>query len=224
MVEITNFQRYSTELDATEKLHLSRKEAAELHKKAVKGDQEAWHTLWLHGTRLVLKIVNKLHARGLLQMEKEDAVAEGNLAIGNALLRWRPAKSRFGTWVWIRVRGAILSEDAKHQRGFLVGDAEDAPDVVSSSSSYTGGDAERGFDLTEVSEEGQTPEDALRNTEVAELLDAIESLPSREYEYIFRHYICDESQRDIAFSEGISERMIRKIMERGIIKLKTLLK
>lgn len=211
--EVSNFERYSIDLDATEIEHKTKKQLAGLHKEALRGNQKAWHDLWLYGTKLVLKICNKLNRLGILT-SFEDAVAEGNLAIGEALTRWNPKKSSFGTWVWIRVRGAVLNEN-----GRSISTLENETDFEVGAVDREGLNAGlSGIDLVE--SRYVTPGDAV---ETAEMLDAIHLLPDRELEVVVLRYFEDLSQREVGEILGVSREMARKIEARAIDRLKLFL-
>jgi RNA polymerase sigma factor (sigma-70 family) len=216
--EKTNFDRYSADLDKAAIEQKSRSELKALQKAAVAGDKDAWLELWLYGTKLVLRIVNTMRRRGLLTMSYEDAVAEGNLAIGNALLSWNPHKGAFSTWVWIRIRGSILNENVKHMKDFFVGPAEESPWVVTELEHESAVD-----DVVELAEEGQTPDDAEQARLISELYLAIEQLPVREADYITRVYLMEVPQETLALAEGVSARMVRKVISRGLERLRAML-
>jgi RNA polymerase sigma factor (sigma-70 family) len=224
-MEKGSFDYYSAELDATDIDHKSRKELAELYKVAtlISGPtgQKAWHELWLYGTKLVLKICNKLRKENLLRMDFEDAVAEGNLAIGEALTRWQPAKAAFGTWIWIRIRGAVLDGERKEAKGGMVGPVEEAPRVVSTQSSNANTDDAGGseYTITDQFETGQTPDGGVEAMERQELYTEILKLAPREQQYINAIYFEDRPIAEIAAMEGISHQMVRKILARAIDKL-----
>jgi RNA polymerase sigma factor (sigma-70 family) len=224
MSDKTPFQYYSADLDATDIEHKSRKQLAELHNNATHGDGKSWEELWLYGTKLVLKICNKLRHEDLLAVEFEDAVAEGNLAIGEALTRWNPSKSSFGTWVWIRVRGSILNENASEQKSGMIGNVEDSPLVLSNEVhvEHVSGE-ESDFLLSDLYELGQVGTWGETEAQYAELYAAVQTLSPREQSYIVAVYFEDRDQAELAALEGISPRMVRKVLARSIEKLKVLL-
>jgi RNA polymerase sigma factor (sigma-70 family) len=178
-MEISNFQRYSADLDATDIEHKTPRQLAGLLKEAQRGNQKAWHDLWMYGTKLVLKICNSLRRADLLKSGFEEAVAEGNLAIGEALTRWNPKKSSFGTWVWIRIRGAVLDQDRKaylqdNEVSLSVAQVDrEGVDVV----------------LDGLNQEYDTPfEEPAESIEPSRLRELIALLPEREYDFIVMHY------------------------------------
>lgn len=220
------FDYYSKDLDDLEIEHRTRKELAKLHGEALDGSQEAWHELWVYGTKLVLKIANKLRSQDLLRMDFDDAVAEGNRAIGEALTRWKPAKSSFGTWVWIQVRGYILDEIKSEAKEGMVGSVEGSPLIVGLESRLEGDyDADDDGDIlvTDLVEDGITPDNAEDAVQRQELYEAISQLSPREQRYIISVYMEDQSQAELAALEGISPRMVRKVLARALDNLRNLL-
>lgn len=216
-----SFDRFSSDLDLVGIKRRSRGDLADMHTKMTAGDIEAHGQLWLYGVKLVLKIVNKLRDQGLLRLPYEDSIAVGNLAIGEALTRWDPLQSSFSTWVWIRIRGAVLNEDAKHAQGYMVGSIGTAPllvplefDVeVSGSLPMTN---------SEVDLYHTTPSEGEAAVGRAELLKRVEQLPVREREYVKAVCYQGISPEQIGLREGINPRMVRKVLQRGINRLRKL--
>lgn len=207
----SSFDYYSADLDATEVLHKTRKQLASLHQQAVAGDVEAWQELWLYGTKLVLKICNKLRREDLLKIDFEDAVAEGNLAIGEALTRWNPKKSGFGTWVWIRIRGAVLD-------GNRAVSAVEQHEVSSNLEQEDHEGYVKPFDLGDVAG-GATERDTGMELNSQRLRDAVHKLPSRERLVITRRYFEGLTQSEVARHLGISRQMVDKVEKRAIENL-----
>ncbi|MGM0470729.1 MAG: sigma-70 family RNA polymerase sigma factor [Bacillota bacterium] len=81
---------------------LSKKEEAELARKAQDGDQRAREELIEHNLRLVVNIAKKYQGKG---MELEDLIQEGNLGLMKAIDKFDPDKgykfSTYATW-WIK--------------------------------------------------------------------------------------------------------------------------
>ena len=210
-MELSNFQRYSIDLDATEIEHKSPRQLKGLLKEAQRGNTKAWDDLWLYGTKLVLKIVNKLNDLGLVY-SFEDAVAEGNLAIGEALTRWNPAKAAFSTWVWIRVRGAVLNQTNKDMER---DNAEQNFDVEVTNREGVEEDLS-GVDLV-VSPYG----DPVRLAEHVEFMELVfNQLPDRERDVIVLRYFEDFTQVKVADMMDISRQMVDKIEKRALARLK----
>jgi len=218
MTELSSFQLYSIDLDAAEIEHKTKHQLAGLHAEALKGNQKAWHDLWLYGTKLVLKICNKLSSMDLLRCEYEEAVAEGNAAIGEALTRWNPKKSSFGTWVWIRVRGAILDESKKWSPEPGVVPAE-----VTLSDDQEHGDDEYTNSLYDLADEEYLGEDPALDLDKARLRRVLPALPERELKYVTLYYFEDQTLNEIADLEGISRNMVHKILKRAEARLGELL-
>ncbi len=208
---MSTFDLYSRDLDAADIRKRSKAELAKLHARMVQGDKEAHEVLWLHGTKLVLKIANKLQEEDLLSMSFEDAVSEGNLAIGEALTRWQPRKSNFSTWVWIRIRGRILNENKKHDKAFMVGAEDDAPAVVAEF--LNGEDGVQSLIDLYVT----TPHDGdpYRNLYVN-----LGKLPERERDYLYRAYFLDMTHEAIAREDGIARPTVTAVINRALERLK----
>lgn len=211
-MDLTNFERYSVDLDATDIEHKTKRQLAGLHSEALRGNQRAWQDLWLYGTKLVLKICNKLRREELLHCSFEDAVAEGNLAIGEALTRWNPKKSSFGTWVWIRVRGAILNENNKAlARG--MNETSFTVEAVDREGQDTDLD---GLNQEDIDSPYLDPEESI---EYAELWDLISTLPEVEQYVVVMYYFEDLPQRDISTLTGVSQQRVSKVLKRAEARL-----
>lgn len=219
-VDKSPFDYYSADLDAAKIPKRSRKELAMLHRAARQGDSGAWEELWLHGTKLVLKIAHSFREKGLLEIPFEEAVAEGNLAIGEALGRWNPRKSAFGTWVWIRVRGAILSENRRELNGGLSGILEEAPNIISDTFQHANGEkaAMENSILDLFVEDVDFTDDIVQDR----LKRAVSDLPAREQMVVDLSYFLDTDLVQIAESMGVSPRMVRKIRDRAEQRIKNL--
>lgn len=205
-----SFDLYSADLDKAGVTKRSPAALANLHSRMVEGDKEAHEILWLHGTKLVLKIANKLKEEDLLRMSFEDAVAEGNLAIGEALSRWEPRKSAFSTWVWIRIRGGILNENAKHDKEFMTGEPENLDMVPELIDGELGRQAVIDLYLSTPHEE-----DPYRG-----LYAHLEGLPDREKDYLFRAYFLDMTHAEIAREDGIARPTVTAVITRALQRLK----
>ena len=216
------FDYYSADLDGVEIPKRSRKELATLHSEALSGSVSAWEDLWLHGTKLVLKICHTLRERDLLRISFEDAVAEGNLAIGEALTRWNPKKSSFSTWVWIRIRGSILNQNSDEALSGMVGDVESRPQVLPEEFEHSNGEkpamANSWFDLADIPEE-----DNEQLVFMERVLDAIQELPERERHFVTEVYIFDRPQAAVAAEAGVSRPRVRQVLDRAIERLREIL-
>ena len=207
-MEKTSFDYYSSDLENTEISHLSKSQLVDLRTKMLDGDKEAWHTLWLYGTKLVLKICNSLRNANVLSIPYEEAVAEGNLAIGEALTRWEPRRGAFGTWVWLRTRSAIIG---------LMG-RENAAQAHIMDLVVRIGDEAGEFDAFSYDDEVFELQET--HVENRALYDALLELPEREREVIIRRFFEDKSQQQIADLENVSRQMIDKVERRGLDRLK----
>lgn len=215
------FEAYSKELDTAKFERLSNSDLIELRSRVLAdGDKQAWHKLWEHGLRMCLKIVNHMDERGILQgIEREDAVQEGNLAIGPALLSWEPRRGPYATWIWIKIRGAIL--DAEHQErvygftGSSVGDVDLVPNSIP---------AGRGELLLSDLYDGGTVEDlSEQSVLIRDVLSAMSRLSRRDRTYLYQVYIMGLPQADIARADGLSRQRVDQILSLALNRLRVIL-
>ena len=116
---------YFRDLADSEYVHRSNSELATLQQQALAGDQEAWEALWLHGTRLVHKICKKLHEIGQLHIDHlDDAIQEGNLAIGTALPHWSNNQGKYSTYIWVCARRAVQAFLRDEYAGGITGEKD----------------------------------------------------------------------------------------------------
>lgn len=188
--------QYSVELDRKPYERLSGVALTTLLGEALDGDQRAWHRLWEHGLRMVLKIVNKLEEKELLNIPREEAIAVGNLAIGEALTTWIPKKGSYATWVWVNIRQEIL----KHNQEFF-------PD------SLTGEEGEDLLEQMDIEEVFENPEEY---TQENMLLEDVLDLPREIREVIYLHVWTGLSQSDIAELKGVSRQRINSLYKQGV--------
>lgn len=196
---------------------LTQAQLVDLHRKAtVEGDLEAWQTLWLHGVRLVLKIANAMRNVGQIVTQDvyNECLSAGNLAIGEALLTWRPKKGRFSTWVWLQIRYAILAEiDREVTQG---GKGHEYGQLLTNL--YEGSE-----DWETFLEEVETDEhQGLWYLDITRIREALPLLPEREAAYLRRVYVEGELQTDVAADEDISVQAVHKVLRRGIDRLREL--
>lgn len=65
--------------------------------------------LSLAGAAMVRPILARMVRRGSIPGIDEDLVGVGNLAVCEAVRTWEPARSSFGTYIQVKVRGAVLN-------------------------------------------------------------------------------------------------------------------
>lgn len=72
---------------------------------------EWWGVLWNYALPWAKYTIKQMIERGTLDpfYAREDLLQEGNLAVGNAVQTWDPAKGTLGTWVCANVRGHLLN-------------------------------------------------------------------------------------------------------------------
>lgn len=113
--------------DLTDASYVSRSnsELAALQQLALDGDKQAWNELWLHGVRLVHKICRKLVDVGRLRdVDFDDAIQVGNLAIGDALPYWSNNQGRYSTYVWVCIRKAVQKFLQEQYAGGITGEKD----------------------------------------------------------------------------------------------------
>jgi len=216
-----SFEQYSKDLDNESYLKRSNAELKGLRHRAIfKHDAAAWDSLWGHGLRLVLKIVNHMVERDVLRnIDRDEAIAVGNAAIGDALLRWNPKAGAYATWVWIRVRGAILTADRQEALVGLVGSPTDDVEVVSNTQVAGGGE----FLLTDLYEEGQVADPSFAGIVSQELQDAIQTLGTRERSYLYQVYVLGIPASDLARADGVSRQRVDQILTLALNRLRGIL-
>ena len=188
---------YSAELDRKPYKPLSNAALTALLGEALDGSQEAWQALWGHGLRMVLKIVNKLEEKELLKIPRDEAIAVGNLSIGEALLSWIPKKGAYATWVWVNIRQEILKANQEYFPESLIGD-----------------DGEDLLEWTEVEHSL-----GLRDPDEETLMERIEALP-RAIREVMNLHMCEISHAEIALMLGVSRQRINKLYHDGVEMLR----
>lgn len=210
---------YRAEVERFDFPKLSHTDLVALHVQATKhGDREAWRAMWMHGVRLVLKIANKFRRLGYIQTEDayNECISAGNVAIGEALLKWNPSKARFGTWVWLMVRWAMFHElDAEQAQG----GKNFQPGGLVTNDGH--GEYE---DFDEFLSEALTDEfmgDWF--IDLSRLHEVLDQLPEREHDFVRRVYVEGQSQAQVAEDEDISGPMVNKVLARAINRLRDIL-
>jgi len=195
-------------------------ELERLHRLAtIEGDMEAWQTLWMHGVRLVLKLANKMRNVGEITSHDmyNECISVGNVAIGEALLTWRPKKGRFSTWVWVQVRYAIIEEIK--------------------SEIFQGGKSHKDQDVELLTNEGQAAanwEEFVRDLEVEDhagdelierefLLASLWMLTDKQAQYLREVYLEGRTLEQVAEDEGVSHQNIHYHIKQGIKQLREIL-
>jgi RNA polymerase sigma factor (sigma-70 family) len=197
-----SFDAYSRDLDRQKYKPLTNKELKGLWAAFLfSSDKKAWDRMWEHGLRLVLKIVNHMTEKNILRhIEREDAIQEGNLAIGSALLSWDPKKGPYSTWIWIKVRGAIL--DADRQEGVC---------------GLTGGAV--GDFLFEEYLDSAHAEEVTAEPPIS-LEEHIAKLPTNLRTYAYQVYILGLRPADIARADGVSRQRVDQVLSLARNRLK----
>lgn len=65
--------------------------------------------LSLAGADMVRPILAKMVRAGSIPGMDEDLIGVGNLAVCEAVRTWEPARSSFGTYMQVKVKGAVLN-------------------------------------------------------------------------------------------------------------------
>jgi RNA polymerase sigma factor (sigma-70 family) len=84
-------------------------------------EREDWNTLWTAAVPIVKGVVDRLLWLGeVVNFEKDELIAEGNLAAGFAVRSWWPLDGQFSTHITNKIRWHLLTfvvQAAKHTRG-----------------------------------------------------------------------------------------------------------
>lgn len=198
---------YSKEVGELDFPHYSNSELAALQQRALAGDREAWEALWLHGVRMVTKLCKRLRNLGILYAEDwEDAVQEGNLAIGQALPHWSNNQGRYSTYVWTCIRNAVVDYTTRQKRGGVTGEIDwDQFQRRTIDQSYR--DGWKGYLITDLEDDDHNLDDA--RIESIDLLSALDScLNDQERDIIDRYYLRDQGDPEIAVYLGISKQAV----------------
>ena len=208
-------QVYKTDLLEHDFPRYTNSELAQLHTDMLGGDKEAHEALWMHGVRMVVKIVSKMERLGQLQpYQNQDAIQEGNLAIGENLASWSSNRGRYSTFIWICIRAAIARYiESESRQGFT---GEGAATLKVSGLDIQG----TARLLTDVVEHG-TPGPEKLVMDVADLESAmICSLTDKEQDVIERYYILDVNLDEQARERGVSFQATNKMHQTALRKLK----
>jgi len=186
------FVYYSLELDRKPFEPLSNSALVTLLGEALEGSQASWQRLWEHGLRMVLRMVNHMEEKRVLRtLDKDEAIAVGNAAIGEALLSWIPKKGTYSTWVWVTVRQSILNADRELETEELTGDEED------------------GFYREEID-----------NILYSRIKDEIAKLPEQVRSFVALHYMNGWTQQEIAQVHGVTRQRVNQLISQGIDALR----
>lgn len=193
---------------------LTNKELIRLHNLAAQGDKAAWDTLWMHGVRLVWKIADKMVRVGiLLDTDKEDAIQEGVLAVGQSLPSWQPDRGKYSTFIWASARNAILTYALGEAQHGIAGDIDIRGFVQRRVDS---------FNQEEIEEIVCTGSDAmLASVEDSREVEAsLEALTALERAVVFDYYFLENSDAQIGSRYGMSTSRAFNARHKAIHKMK----
>lgn len=210
---------YFRDLDAAPFKRYSNSELVVLQQKAIGGDKQAWEDLWLHGVRLVHKICKKFVDIGLLHMDYlDDALQEGNLAIGKALPHWSNNQGRYSTYIWVCARKAIQRFIQEEYAGGITGDKPSEEFHLSYEEDIgTGGWSSLMMEFYNHAGSSIPENDWISEIDV----EAALSILSDREEYILRkYYLDDQGDAEIAVLTGVDRSVVTKQRNTSLNKLR----
>ena len=197
----------------------SNSELAQLQQKALVGDKDAWEAVWLHGVRMVLKLTDRLYKLGILYLEDlDDAVQEGNLAIGEAIPSWSNNRGRYSTYVWTCIRNAMVKYSSEQRRGGVTGDIDWDLFTRHDIEFQYEGDWKKHL-VTDLSGMN-TPSHEDLVIDHSDLQAAACELTDRELEVVDRYYFRDQSDAEVAIYLGVERSVITKQRNSALSKLR----
>ena len=207
-------QAYKAELREYDFKPYTNSELAQLHLDMLGGDKRAHEALWMHGVRMVEKIVKKMAALGQIQpYQVDDARQEGNLAIGVDLPNWSSNRGRYSTFMWICIRSAISRFIESESRQGFTGEGAETLEV-----GHLGVRAVGRLSSDLVHESAPSLEELVMN--VADLEAAmICSLTDKEQDVIERYYILDQNDVEQSEEKEVDRSSITRTRQRAIAKL-----
>ena len=179
-----------------------------LHKGMLEGEPVAKATLWMNGTRLVYKIVDKMIGVGIItEDQRGDATQSGLLSVGESLPKWDPKRGRYSTFIWTAARNAILDYAVGEKQHGLTGEV----DIK-----------------TFVQEQLDPSEEAYEDVEeVADLIEsdrglelAMDSLESLERSVVFEYYYLDKTDAEIGRRHLMSTKKARALRHKAVDRMR----
>lgn len=182
----------------------SNKELRHLRRLAVfELDVEAWQELWLHTLRLVIHIVRKLQASKVITYEEyQEAIAVGNEAAGEALLKWDPRRSPYQSWLWKNITWSVRGWSLQERSCGVTG-AHGGVSVVD-----------------EAPEEGETDDDIEITSAIVDILREIDKLPEGQAYLIQQVYLEGRTIDDLSKERGITYSAVHKLLNQGLDSIK----
>lgn len=212
-------QKYKAELREYEFPHYTNSQLVQLQQAAADGDQEAYQALWMHGVRMVEKIVKKWVNLGKLQAyQADDARQEGNLAIGEALFNWTNNRSRYSTYFWLKIRDGLSDYLHKESRQGFTGEGAEGVGVGPLDKGHLGDG--RAFLETDIQGIGHDSPEKL----VIDVLDLeaaiISVLTDKEEDVILKYYFEDQNIVEIGEQKKVSPQAVNQMREKALGKLR----
>lgn len=185
----------------------------------------------------VFSIVNSMNRSILKKIEKEDLEAYGILGLLEAHSRFQVKKgTKFTTFAYYRIRGAILDGCRKEEGGSMRGLQQifnrneypfknistDSPLQTQLSFPETkcgcasDNDIEKVYDLTKILEQY---EGVHRNQIRTLLLLALDTLENIERDILIRHYLESETMEHISIAYGVSKSWLSRINKIALTKM-----
>lgn len=205
--------------DVAEVTIVSKREQAELWMKAMDGDQEAWHLLWLQGTRMVLKLVRKFIELGkILPGDEMDAIQEGNVAVGLALPNWTPNRGAYSTYIWTCIRNGLTDFNLEESKGGLTGMGAEHTVHDAIELRPNGQNEGRMPDRNVADWHGYAHD--LDVDDLALLIDYDNTLDSLEREVLDQIYFLDRTLTEVGEDLNLSRQTVAKYRDEGLNKLR----
>jgi RNA polymerase sigma factor (sigma-70 family) len=212
----------------------TRQEQASLLIRARCGDTKAKKTLWEQASKLVLFVHAKMKRQGKLPTvayDDNDAIQEANLAVGEALLRWDPARGTLATWLVPHIRGTLLNYanthlnagiGSKHVSVIRVGlDEQVDSEEVSSAQDEPGMEQSVGITREEsLTYSEEVIPSQVESLSASQVERAIDSMTYPHNNISHEHYIMGLSVAEIAENRGVTPQTIRRYLSESNVYLR----
>lgn len=206
---------------------LTKTEQASLHYAwMVHGDQEAYHKLYLYAMRLVYKIVNKLDGLNMLGSSTEDAISNGIMGVAEGLQKWEPNRSALTSYVWVRIRGAVLDASSKDWHRGMVGSRRNSggsPVVYDPDHVFGNGMDFQYTQCTAVSRkpDWETDNPCEEGAEIEEVSEVVaRELSPVQQKVINLLYTHDLTQREVGDVLGLTQQRVHQLHQEALQVLK----
>lgn len=174
---------------------------------AQQGDQPAFTQICRQFEGLVRKYACQAHLRSL----GEDALAEGRLALVQAIISYDPSMAvPFAGYAESKVKYALWNQFKRERRKWQCEQSLD--DCLD--------DAEGSSLLSMLADDCDIEREAEREQERQVLRQALSLLPERQQQAIIRTMLQEGKLTDVASGMGITAQAVHSLQKRGIARLK----